>query len=103
MLSFGSFRPEHHLHDFIVGIALVRGDRSRVNYSTSFTAWSRTRWVRDGFAYGGQRRRGFQEQYGVLETIEKVEEADNACSRATKKTVRVLQKPGASPLLFASS
>lgn len=47
--------------------------------------------VREGFAYGGQGRRDFQEQYGVLETIEKVEEADNACSRATKKTVRSTQ------------
>ena len=56
--------------------------------------------VREGFAYGGQGRRDFQEQYGVLETIEKIEEADNACSRATKKTIRVLRKPGASPLLF---
>ena len=56
--------------------------------------------VGEGFAYGGQGRRDFQEQYGVLETIEKVEETDNACSRATKKTVRVLRKPGASPLLF---
>jgi hypothetical protein len=56
--------------------------------------------VQEGFAYGGQGRRDFQEQYGVLETIERVEEADNACSRATKKTVRVLRKPGASPLLF---
>ncbi|HEV2327107.1 MAG TPA: DEAD/DEAH box helicase [Terracidiphilus sp.] len=56
--------------------------------------------VRDGFAYSGQGRRDFQEQYGVLETIEKIEDADNACSRATKKTVRVLRKPGASPLLF---
>jgi hypothetical protein len=33
---------------------------------------------REGFAYGGQGRRDFQEQYGVLETIEKIEEADNA-------------------------
>ena len=56
--------------------------------------------VRRGFAYGGQGRRDFQEQYGVLETIEKIEDSDNACSRATKKTVRVLRKPGASPLLF---
>ena len=56
--------------------------------------------VRHGFAYGGQGRRDFQEQYGVLETIEKIEDSDNACSRATKKTVRVLRKPGASPLLF---
>jgi hypothetical protein len=56
--------------------------------------------VREGFAYGGQGRRDFQQQYGVLETIEKVEESDNACSRATKKAVRVLRKPGASPMLF---
>ncbi|MBS1805468.1 MAG: DEAD/DEAH box helicase [Acidobacteria bacterium] len=56
--------------------------------------------VGQGFAYGGQGRRDFQEQYGVLETIEKIEDSDNACSRATKKTVRVLRKPGASPLLF---
>src|SRR5271165_2177330 len=56
--------------------------------------------VREGFAYGGQGRRDFQERYGVLETIEKVEEADNACSKATRNTIRVLRKPGASPLLF---
>ncbi len=54
----------------------------------------------EGFAYGGQGRRDFQEQYGVLETIEKVRDTDNACSRATKKTIQVLRKPGASPLLF---
>jgi hypothetical protein len=56
--------------------------------------------VSEGFAYGGQGRRDFQEQYGVLETIEKVRDTDNACSRATKKTIQVLRKPGASPLLF---
>jgi len=56
--------------------------------------------VGEGFAYGGQGRRDFQEQYGVLETIEKVRDTDNACSRATKKTIQVLRKPGASPLLF---
>jgi hypothetical protein len=54
----------------------------------------------EGFAYGGQGRRDFQQQYGVLETIEKVRATDNACSRATKKTIQVLKKPGASPLLF---
>ena len=56
--------------------------------------------VAEGFAYGGQGRRDFQQQYGVLETIEKLQERDNACSRATKKTIHVLRKPGASPLLF---
>ena len=54
----------------------------------------------DGFGYGGEGRRSFQEQYGVLETIEKIREEDNACSRASKKTVQVVRKPGASPLLF---
>jgi len=36
----------------------------------------------------------------VLETIEKVRKEDNACSRSTKKTIQVVRKPGASPLLF---
>jgi hypothetical protein len=54
----------------------------------------------DGFACGGEGRRNFQQQYGVLETIEKIREEDNACSRASKKTVQVVRKPGASPLLF---
>lgn len=54
----------------------------------------------DGFAYGGEGRRSFQEQYGVLETIEKIREEDNACTRASKKTVQVVRKPGASSLLF---
>ena len=50
--------------------------------------------VREGFRLRRTGQAEHQEQYGVLETIEKVEEADNACSRATKKTVRVLRKPG---------
>ena len=37
--------------------------------------------------------------YGVLETITKVEPANNACSKA-KTTSTVRRKPGASPLLF---
>ena len=59
-----------------------------------------SRMVEGGFAAGGQGRRDFQAQYGVLETIEKVREADNACSRAAKRSVQVIRKPGASPLLF---
>jgi hypothetical protein len=54
----------------------------------------------DGFMYGGEGRLSFQEQYGVLETIEKIREEDNACTRAPKKSVQVVRKPGASPLLF---
>ena len=58
------------------------------------------RIVREGFAHGGEGRREFQEQFGVLETIERITESDNACTRASKKTVQILKKPGASPLLF---
>jgi len=36
----------------------------------------------------------------VLESIEKIPDADNACTRAQKTTVRQVRKPGASPLLF---
>jgi len=58
------------------------------------------RIVGEGFAYGGEGRREFQEQFGVLETVERITESDNACTRASKKTVQILKKPGASPLLF---
>ena len=54
--------------------------------------------VREGFAYGGQGRRDFQEQYGVLETIEKIEEADNACSRATKEDSSCAPQTGSLPV-----
>jgi hypothetical protein len=43
--------------------------------------------VAEGFAYGGEGRRDFQQQYGVLETIEKIRDEGNACTRAPKKTV----------------
>ena len=56
--------------------------------------------VKAGYEAGSQGRRDFQEQYGVLETVEKVRQSDNACSKAQKRTVQVLRKPGASPLLF---
>ncbi len=35
-----------------------------------------------------------------METVKKGRETDNACSKASKRTVQVLRKPGASPLLF---
>lgn len=56
--------------------------------------------VAAGYEAGSQGRRDFQEQYGVLETVEKVRQTDNACSKAQKRTVQVVRKPGASPLLF---
>lgn len=58
-----------------------------------------SRMVTKGFAWGSSGRSAFSQDYGVLETITKVEAAENACSDA-KSTVTVRRKPGASPLLF---
>ncbi len=52
-----------------------------------------------GYAWGAAGRTGFLQDFGVLETITRIEGADNACSKA-KTTVTVRRKPGASPLLF---
>ncbi len=52
-----------------------------------------------GFVWGSSGCGSFVEEYGVLETIETIEPADNDCSDAKVTTV-VKQKPGASPLLF---
>ena len=49
--------------------------------------------VAEGFAAGGSGRRDFAERYGVLESIEKIPDADNACTRAQKTTVRQVRKP----------
>jgi hypothetical protein len=52
-----------------------------------------------GFVWGSSGCGSFVQEYGVLETIETVEPADNDCSDAKVSTI-VKQKPGASPLLF---
>ena len=52
-----------------------------------------------GYEWGSTGRSAFTQDYGVLETITKVEPADNRCSKA-KTTSVVRRKPGASPLLF---
>jgi len=52
-----------------------------------------------GYEWGATGRSVFIQDYGVLETITKVEPADNRCSKA-KTTSVVRRKPGASPLLF---
>ena len=52
-----------------------------------------------GYEWGTTGRSAFTEDYGVLETITKVEPAENRCSKA-KTTSVVRRKPGASPLLF---
>jgi superfamily II DNA or RNA helicase len=52
-----------------------------------------------GYEWGTTGRSSFTQDYGVLETITKVEPADNRCSKS-KSTSTVRRKPGASPLLF---
>lgn len=52
-----------------------------------------------GYEWGTTGRTSFTQDYGVLETITKVEPADNRCSKS-KTTSMVRRKPGASPLLF---
>ena len=53
-----------------------------------------------GFEAGSQGQSDFQATYGVLESIERTPNADNACTRASKSSIRLTRKPGASPLLF---
>jgi superfamily II DNA or RNA helicase len=52
-----------------------------------------------GYEWGTTGRSSFTQDYGVLETITKIEPAENRCSKA-KTTSVVRRKPGASPLLF---
>jgi superfamily II DNA or RNA helicase len=52
-----------------------------------------------GYEWGTAGRSSFTQDYGVLETITKVEPSDNRCSKA-KTTSTMRRKPGASPLLF---
>ena len=52
-----------------------------------------------GYEWGTTGRSSFTQDYGVLETITKVEPSDNRCSKS-KTTSTVRRKPGASPLLF---
>jgi hypothetical protein len=56
--------------------------------------------VSEGFEAGSQGRGDFQSVYGVLESVERIPDTDNACTRAARSTVRLGRKPGASPLLF---
>lgn len=52
-----------------------------------------------GYDWGTAGRSCFTQDYGVLETITKIEPSENACSKA-RTTTMVRRKPGASPLLF---
>jgi PRTRC genetic system protein B len=55
--------------------------------------------VAEGFVAGTSGRR-VATRYGVMESIEKIPDQDNACTRTAKSDVRLLRKPGASPLVF---
>ncbi len=57
------------------------------------------RMKQHGYEWGTTGRSSFTQDYGVLETITKIEPAENRCSKA-KTTSMVRRKPGASPLLF---
>lgn len=57
------------------------------------------RMIGKGYEWGAPGRSAFSQDYGVLETITKIEPVENACSDG-KTTVTVRRKPGASPLLF---
>src|SRR6185312_16118136 len=52
-----------------------------------------------GYEWGATGRTAFAQDYGVLETITKIEPTENACSKA-RTTTTIRRKPGASPLLF---
>jgi superfamily II DNA or RNA helicase len=53
-----------------------------------------------GFEWGAAGHSSFTQEYGVLETVTRIEPEDNACSNKAKTTSVVRRKPGASPLLF---
>jgi superfamily II DNA or RNA helicase len=52
-----------------------------------------------GYEWGTAGRTAFTQDYGVLETVTKIEPEENVCSKA-RTTTTVRRKPGASPLLF---
>ncbi|HTT20318.1 MAG TPA: hypothetical protein VMG82_15320, partial [Candidatus Sulfotelmatobacter sp.] len=85
--------------DRIVGLTgTLLGGYADDLFNTLFRLESR-RMKEHGYEWGTTGRSSFLQDYGVLETITKVEPANNACSKA-KSTSTVRRKPGASPLLF---
>ena len=85
--------------DRIVGLTgTLLGGYADDLFNTLFRLEAR-RMKDHGYEWGTTGRTSFIQDYGVLETITKVEAANNACSKA-KTTSTVRRKPGASPLLF---
>jgi superfamily II DNA or RNA helicase len=85
--------------DRIVGLTgTLLGGYADDLFNTLFRLEAR-RMKEHGYEWGPTGRSSFTQDYGVLETITKVEPADNRCSKS-KTTTTVRRKPGASPLLF---
>src|SRR5713226_9527850 len=85
--------------DRIVGLTgTLLGGFADDLFNTLFRLEAR-RMKEHGYEWGTTGRSSFIQDYGVLETITKVEPANNACSKA-KTTSTARRKPGASPLLF---
>ena len=85
--------------DRIVGLTgTLLGGYADDLFNTLFRLEAR-RMKEQGYEWGAAGRSAFTQDYGVLETITKVDPVDNRCSKA-KTTSTVRRKPGASPLLF---
>jgi superfamily II DNA or RNA helicase len=85
--------------DRIVGLTgTLLGGYADDLYNTLFRLEA-ARMKDHGYEWGATGRGSFTQDYGVLETITKIEPADNKCSKS-KTTTTVRRKPGASPLLF---
>ncbi len=85
--------------DRIVGLTgTLLGGYADDLFNTLFRLEAR-RMKEHGYEWGPTGRSSFTQDYGVLETITKIEPANNRCSKA-KTTSMVRRKPGASPLLF---
>jgi superfamily II DNA or RNA helicase len=85
--------------DRIVGLTgTLLGGYADDLFNTLFRLEAR-RMKQHGYEWGASGRSAFTQDYGVLETITKVEPEDNRCSKS-KTTTIIRRKPGASPLLF---
>jgi len=85
--------------DRIVGLTgTLLGGYADDLFNTLFR-FEAARMKEHGYEWGTTGRTSFTQDYGVLETITKIEPADNRCSKA-RGTSTVRRKPGASPLLF---
>jgi superfamily II DNA or RNA helicase len=86
--------------DRIVGLTgTLLGGHADDLYNTLFRLEA-AKMKERGFEWGTAGRSSFCQEYGVLETVTRIEPEDNACSNKAKTTSVVRRKPGASPLLF---